>query len=178
MDYPLIKDAADTLWITRRTAMRRWLRYEEEGERGLLSRRGNSGRKKTTTEAEDDWGKCYLKRYLSKSHYWLMIHILSFQKNALITRIHIDNRANNGYVIVWCLMPILLALLVAGASFTPHGYLRNRWEQRFWDFPTHLFPYIMLQLWVKITSWGGFGTRFCYVFRWQFALPNTDMRSY
>lgn len=53
-DGSTVNDAAETLGISRKTVARWWKRYEEEGERGLRSRRGQSGRKKKTTADQDE----------------------------------------------------------------------------------------------------------------------------
>lgn len=53
-DGATVSDAAETLGIGRSTVGRWWKRYQEEGERGLKSRYGNSGRKKKTSAEQDE----------------------------------------------------------------------------------------------------------------------------
>lgn len=53
-DGSSVNEAAETLGVTRRTVARWWNRYQEEGEDGLRSRRKNCGRKKATTDDQDE----------------------------------------------------------------------------------------------------------------------------
>ena len=52
-DGSTIQETAETLGLSRQTVGMWWKRYREEGERGLVSRRKNSGSHKITTDAED-----------------------------------------------------------------------------------------------------------------------------
>ena len=52
-DGSTIKHVAEKLGISTKTVGRWWKRHQEEGEAGLVSRRGNSGRKKKTTAEQD-----------------------------------------------------------------------------------------------------------------------------